>query len=137
MKNDYSSFVYTGRTSKCITNTAGPVISLIYKMVKKHGRIGVINLHERAKKHSDYRKLGSLFELGSLKGKSLHKRIRCDFERIMRGKHIIFDRDVHFTGGKETQIFHQIFNDYGYDSGRKSRDFDIENNELQIAQLEL
>ena len=54
----------------------------------------------------------------------------------MRGKHIIFDRDVHFTGGKETQIFHQIFNDYGYDSGRKSRDFDIENNELQIAQLE-
>lgn len=146
-KLGYYSFIYTGFRSRCIRDTKNPLIKKIKAMRDIYEKIGVISLHGRGKKYTVKNYPNSIFELGTLNGKSLDFKIAANLWKKLSDNGMVFDYNVKFTGGAEIQLMHGTFNDKSYKKWKYSRYKPKKNkrpkrinvtsaNYLQIAQLE-
>lgn len=132
----YYSFIYTGYRTRCIKDTKKSLIEIIERMLNIYDRIGVMSLHGRAEIHTIKSHPDSIFELGTLHGKTLDASIAADLRDALGKDNIVFDYDHNQTGGGEIRFMHRIFNDPYYKRGKVTPGHNPKNNKLQIAQLE-
>ena len=131
----YYSFIYTGYRTQCISDTREALCDIIMGMLAKYSRIGAMSIHGRntsaKKEHA-----GSIFELGTLNGKTLDPAIEAELRKKLGSEDIAFDYNCDLTGGEEVQILHWRFNDEGYGNSRGTPGYNPKSNKLQMAQLE-
>lgn len=132
----YWSFIYTGYRSTCMRDTKEPLAQTIEEMLGIYGTIGVISLHGRGRKYTEQQYPDSIFELGTLHGKTLCTTIADDFDAAMKQVGIVYDHDYKFTGGGEVKFLHRRFNDPDYVKGKAGAGHNSARNRVQIAQME-
>jgi hypothetical protein len=136
----YYSFIYTGYRTRCIKDTKEALVETVENMLSKKGgpydKIGVISLHCRGKKRTKKNYPDSIFELGTLRGRTLDFGIAADLWTILGKKEIVFDYNFQRNTSAEVAILHRKFNDINYVKGKYTPGHDPRNNTLQMAQLE-